>query len=48
MNEGSLEEKQRFFSSYEIEEERFWVLTMADRSVTIVFLPGGPTDPPLL
>lgn len=44
MNEESLHEKQRFFSSYEIEEERFWVLTTADRSHTIVFLPGDPPD----
>ena len=46
LNEESLHEKQRFFSSYEIEKERFWVLTTADRSRTIVFLPGGPPDPP--
>ena len=46
MNEESLHEKQRFFSSYEIEKERFWVLTTADRSRTIVFLPGIPSDPP--
>ncbi len=47
MNEESLHEKQRFFSSYEIEQERFWVLTTADRSRTIVFLPGDAApDPP--
>jgi hypothetical protein len=48
MNEESLHEKQRFFSSYEIEEERFWVLTTANRSSTTVFLPGDSApDPPL-
>ena len=47
MNEESLKEKQRFFSTYEIEEKRFWVLTSADRSSTLVFLPGdAPPDPP--
>ena len=48
MNEESLSEEQRFFSVYEIEEERFWVLTSADRSSTIVFLPGdsAPHPPP--
>jgi hypothetical protein len=48
MNEESLHEKQRFFSSYDIEEERFWVLTSADHSRTIVFLPGDspPERPP--
>jgi hypothetical protein len=42
MNEESLHEKQRFFSSYEIEDERFWVLTTANHSSTTVFLPGDP------
>ena len=47
MNEESLKEEQRFFSAYEIEAERFWVLTSADRSSTIVFLPGDSAlDPP--
>ena len=47
MNEESLNEEQRFFSVYEIEAERFWVLTSADRSSTIVFLPGDSApDPP--
>ena len=48
MNEESLSEEQRFFSAYEIEAERFWVLTSADRSSTIVFLPGdsAPNPPP--
>jgi hypothetical protein len=47
MNEESLNETQRFFSVYEIEAERFWVLTSADRSTTIVFLPGNSApDPP--
>jgi len=51
MNEESLHEEQRFFSAYEIEAERFWVVTAADRSSTIVFLPGDalpdptPVDP---
>jgi hypothetical protein len=39
MNEESLREEQRL-SAYEIDEERFWVLTTANRSHTIVFLPG--------
>ena len=47
MNEESLSEEQRFFSAYEIEAERFWVLTSADRSSTVVFLPGDSApDPP--
>jgi hypothetical protein len=47
MNEESLHEEQRFFSAYEIESERFWVVTAPDRSSTIVFLPGdAPPDPP--
>ena len=47
MNEESLNEEQRFFSAYEIEAERFWVLTSADHSSTIVFLPGDSApDPP--
>lgn len=46
MNEEGLHQEQRVFSSYEIENERFWVLTAADRSSTIVFLPGhAPADP---
>jgi len=49
MNEESLHEEQRFFSSYEIKAERFWVLTTADRSRTTVFLPGDtvPDLPPV-
>lgn len=43
MNEQSLRERQRFFSSYEIEAERFWVLTAADRSSTVICLPVDPT-----
>jgi hypothetical protein len=47
MNEESLSEGQRFFSAYEIEAERFWVVTSADRSSTTVFLPGDAApDPP--
>jgi hypothetical protein len=57
-NEESFREGQRFFSSYHIEKERFWVLTTADRSRTwvlakadrsspMVFLSGDATpDPP--
>jgi hypothetical protein len=45
MNEESLYEKQRFFSSYEIDDERFWVLTTPNRSSTTVFIPGdAPPD----
>ena len=46
MSEESLYEEQRL-SAYEIDEERFWVLTTADRSHTIVFLPGDPLPDPL-
>jgi hypothetical protein len=45
MNVESLYEEQRL-SEYEIDEERFWVLTTADRSHTIVFLPGHALPDP--
>jgi hypothetical protein len=36
MNEESSYEHHRFLSSYDIEKQRFWVLTTADRSRTWV------------
>ena len=47
-NEESLCKEKRFLSSYDIEEERFWVLTTASPSRTMAFLPGDepPGRPP--
>jgi uncharacterized protein affecting Mg2+/Co2+ transport len=57
MNEESSDEEHRFLSSYDIEAERFWVLTSPDRSRTWVltkanrssttfFLPGDAAPDP--
>jgi hypothetical protein len=38
-NESALHEGLRVFSSYPVGEERIWIITEADRSVTTFLLP---------
>jgi hypothetical protein len=38
-NDNALAERGRLFSAYGQGDERFWVITEADRSVTTVLLP---------
>ncbi len=38
-NCGALKEGSRIFSSYRVGEQKVWVITEADRSVTTVLLP---------
>jgi len=38
-NELSLREGFRILSAYELEGQRYWIITEADRSVTTILLP---------
>ena len=39
-NTEALTEKLRIFSAYTIKEQKIWVITEADRSVTTILLPS--------
>ena len=39
MNEQAVRSGQLLFSAYDIDDQTFWVITEADRSVTTVLLP---------
>ncbi|AUZ86181.1 hypothetical protein [Methylophaga nitratireducenticrescens] len=38
-NDAAVHNGSRIFSSYDIEDDKFWVITEADRSVTTVLTP---------
>jgi hypothetical protein len=40
LNEDALESGERLFSSYKVDDSKFWIITEWDRSATTVLLPS--------